>query len=253
MKKTLPKVVVVIPVRMGSTRFPGKPLKKILGISMIEHIYKRAALCKQIDDIAIATCDQEIIDACESFGAKAIMTSTKHDRSVDRVAEAINNINCDIVVNLQGDEPMVTPYIIQELINVMNSDELVECANLVSKIDIEEFLNPNTVKIVNDINDNIIYFSREPIPSKSKSSNDNFENYRQIGIMAFRKNFLLKYTELPSTPLENIESVDMLRILEHGFKIKMVKVDYKGIGVDIPSDISKVEQLMTNDGLLQKY
>ena len=96
MKKTLPKVVVVIPVRLGSTRFPGKPLKKILGISMIEHIYKRAALCKQIDDIAIATCDQEIIDACESFGAKAIMTSTKHDRSVDRVAEAINNINCDI-------------------------------------------------------------------------------------------------------------------------------------------------------------
>jgi 3-deoxy-manno-octulosonate cytidylyltransferase (CMP-KDO synthetase) len=253
MKNNLPKVIVVIPARMDSKRFPGKPLKKILGISMIEHVYSRAVLCKEVDYVLIATCDQEIMNACKSFGAKAVLTSAQHERSVDRVAEAAKNLNYDIVVNLQGDEPQVTPDIIQELINSMKDDELVDCANLVSKIDKEEFISPNTVKIVNDVNDNILYFSREPIPSKSKSSTENFDKYRQIGIMAFRKNFLLKYTELPSTPLEKIESVDMLRILEHGFKIKMIKVDYEGVGVDIPSDISKVEKLMASDDLLPKY
>ena len=253
MKKSLSKVIVVIPARMNSKRFPGKPLKNILGVAMIEHVYFRAVQCKGVDDVVIATCDQEIIDICKSFGAKTILTSAQHERSIDRVAEAVENLNCNIVVNLQGDEPLVTPNIIQELINVMKENELVDCANLVSKIDKDEFINPNTVKIVNDVNGNIIYFSREPIPSKSKSSTENFDKFRQIGIMAFRKNFLLKYSDLPSTPLEKIESVDMLRILEHGYKIKMVKVDYEGFGVDIPSDILKVEKLMAKDNLWLKY
>jgi len=244
---------VVIPVRMASTRFPGKPLKNILGISMIEHVYCRAALCKKVDEILIATCDKEIMDACKSFGAKAILTSIRHERSVDRVAEAVNNLDCEIVINLQGDEPLVTPDIIETLIKKMKEDKLINCANLVSKIDEEEFNSPNTVKIVNDLNNNIIYFSRESIPSKSKSTDEEFEKYKQIGIIAFRKKFLLTYTDLPSTPLENIESVDMLRVLEHGFTIKMVKVEYKGVGVDVPSDIPRVEKLMANDNLLSQY
>ena len=248
-----PKVIVVIPARMASTRFPGKPLKKILGISMIEHVYRRVSLCKELDDIVIATCDQEIMDVCKIIGANVILTSAHHERSVDRVAEAVNNLNCDIVINLQGDEPQVTPDIIEELINEINNDESIDCANLVSEASEEEFLSPNTVKVVNDVNDNIVYFSREPIPSKSKGTGEKFDKYKQIGIMAFRKDFLLTYSNLAPTPLEKIESVDMLRVLEHGLKIRMVKVHYDGVGVDVPSDIPLVEKLMANDNLLAEY
>ena len=246
------KVVAVIPARMDSSRFPGKPLKNILGISMLEHVYRRANLCRELDDVIIATCDQIIIDACSKFGAKSVLTSMDHERSVDRVAEAVSNLNCDVVINLQGDEPQVTPDIISSLIDAMMVSESVNCANLVSEISEEEFHSPNTVKVVNDNNNNIIYFSREAIPSTSKYSKS-IVKYKQIGIMAFRKDFIFKYQTLNSTPLEQIESVDMLRVLEHGYKIKMVKVNYEGIGVDIPSDIDRVEKILKKDILLYQY
>ena len=252
MSKNKLKVVAVIPVRMDSSRFPGKPLKNILGISMLEHVYRRASLCKELDEVIIATCDQIIIDNCNKIGAKSVLTSKDHERSVDRVAEAVSNINCDIVINLQGDEPLVNPNIISSLIDEMCKSELVDCANLVSEISEEEFISPNTVKVVNDINNNIIYFSREAIPSISKF-NDSVVKYKQIGIMAFRKEFIFKYQTLDSTPLEKIESVDMLRVLEHGYKIRMVKVSYKGIGVDIPTDINRVEKMLKKDILLPQY
>ena len=252
MNKEELKSVAVIPARMDSSRFPGKPLENILGMSMLEHVYKRATLCKELDDVVIATCDKIIVDACNQFGAKSILTSLSHERSVDRVAEAISNINCDIVINLQGDEPQVTPDIISSLITTMKNDQSVNCANLVSEISEEEFISSNTVKIVNDNNNNIIYFSREPIPSKAKY-NKQIIKYKQIGIMAFRKDFIIKYQNLSSTPLEQIESVDMLRVIEHGYKIRMVKVNYNGIGVDIPSDLHRVEELLKTDILLNEY
>lgn len=249
----MPKVAIVIPARMASTRFPGKPLEKILGISMIQHIYSRVQMCRNVSSIVIATCDKEIINASKKFGAQAVLTSKKHKRSVDRVAEAVKKIDCDIVINLQGDEPLVTPEIIDKLITVMIEEKEIYCANLVTKIGENQFNDTNTVKIVHDINNNIIYFSREPIPSKSKFSNTQFIKYKQIGIMAFTKEFLIRYNNLTPTPLEEIESVDMLRVVEHGYKIKMVNVEYDGLGVDIPKDINRVEKLMKKDNLLSKY
>ncbi len=253
------KIIGVIPARMGSSRFPGKPLAKILGIPMIGHIYYRCKMAADLNDVYLATCDEEIKQYAESIGAKAIMTSDKHERASDRVAEAMTKVEkatgrkTDIVVMIQGDEPMVMPEMINLAIQPMLKDKKILIANLMAPIKTQkEFQDPNSIKVVVDNNSDALYFSREPIPSGKKWSGE-IPMFKQVCIIPFRRDFLLKFNSLKSTRLEKVESIDMLRVLEHGCKVKMVLTDYETYSVDTPEDLRFVEEQMKNDPLVAKY
>ena len=239
---------------MGSSRFPGKPLAPILGRSMLEHVYKRVAMCKQLDEVFVATCDEEIERAAESFGAKVIMTSSTHQRASDRIAEAAEGIEADIVVLVQGDEPMVTPQMVQAAIAPMLKDSSVQCVNLTKRIeDEEELSDPNTIKVLMGLNDNALYFSREAVPTRRILDFSQIPLFKQVCIIPFRRELLLKYVALKPTPLEKAESVDMLRFLEHGYSVRMVETDVQTHSVDTPADLVMVESLMDKDPLVAHY
>ena len=252
-------IIGIIPARMASSRFPGKPLKKINGIPMIGHVLYRSKMTNILNDVYVATCDKSIYDYVESIGGKAIMTSDSHERASDRTAEALIKIEeiikkpIDIIVMLQGDEPMIVPEMISKAVEPLIHDDKVQASNLMKEIDsIKEWEDPNEVKVVVDKNDNALYFSREPIPSRKKY-NDDIIAFKQVCVMPFKKDALLKYLDLPPMPLEIIESVDMNRFLEHGIKLKMVKTDYKSYSVDTKEDLLFVEEVMKNDLLTKKY
>ena len=247
------KVIGVIPARMGSSRFPGKPLARILGFSMIEHVYRRSAMSKTLDKVYIATCDQEIADAVVGFGGEAIMTSADHERCTDRIAEATRTMDVDIVVNIQGDEPMVFPAMIDEAVAPLMGDSKLVCSNLMASLrSREEHEDHNAVKVVFDRNYNALYFSREPIPWRKKDAK-NVPMYKQVPIIAFRGDFLQTFIELEPTPLEIIESVDMLRAVEHGYQVRMVLTDKLTYGVDNQRDLERVTKLMEEDSLIDAY
>ncbi|MCK5630881.1 MAG: 3-deoxy-manno-octulosonate cytidylyltransferase, partial [Nanoarchaeota archaeon] len=192
-------------------------------------------------------------DAVEQFGGKAIMTDICHERCTDRVAEAVEGMNVDVVVIIQGDEPLVYPNMIDQAVKAIVEDDSIVCVNLMAEMENDvDFNDPNEVKVVVDNENNALYFSREPIPSNKKYDHA-YARYKQVCIMPFRKDFLVKYNNLKPTPLEIIESVDMLRILEHGCKVKMVETDKKTFSVDTPKDLAKVEQVMDHDTLLKLY
>lgn len=252
------KVVGIVPARMGSSRFPGKPLAKIHGMPMIGHVYIRCKMSKLLDEVYIATCDHEIMAYIESIGGKAIMTKDTHERCTDRTTEALNKIEIgtskiDIVVMIQGDEPMVTPRMLDESVKPMLIDDSIQVINLMSKINSEkEHEDPNKVKVVVDLKGNALYFSREPIPSRKKWRKD-IPMMKQVCVIPFRRDFLKKYEKLTPTPLEVIESVDMMRILEHGFNINMIKTDAISVAVDTPEDLEIVSTKMENDSLMKTY
>jgi len=252
-------IVGIIPARMSSSRFPGKPMKDIHGMPMIGHCYSRASMCNILDDVYVATCDEEIYNYIISIDGNVVMTSDKHERASDRVAEALIKIEdnrkkkYEIVVLLQGDEPMTTPEMIEKAVNplILNND--LDITNLYTKIDsIQSFEDPNEVKVVMDLNEFAMYFSREPIPSRKKGC-DVVPMYKQVCVIPFRRDFLLKYNSMAQTPLEIIESVDMMRILENGISIKMVHIDEDNSSVDTPEDLSRVIKIMKNDVLMKKY
>ena len=242
------KVLALIPARLASTRFPNKPLAQILEKSMLQHIVERVQLCKEIDQVAVATCDQEIIDHLQGLGHHAIMTSDRHERASDRCAEAVTklekseNTKYDIVVMVQGDEPMTDPRMLSDVLRPFTDDPNLQVVNLYADIQPGEFASTNCVKVVMDLVGNALYMSRAPIPV----SMDGIErpSGKQLGLIAFRRQALQKFTELTPTPLEVNESVDMLRFLEHGIKIRMQRTIYRTHAVDIPSDIAEVERLM---------
>jgi len=248
------KIVAIVPCRMASTRYPGKPLALILGLPMIEHVRRRLLLCRSLSDVIVATCDVEIRDAVVKAGGKAVMTSDKHVRCTDRVAEAAEMIQGDIFVNIQGDEPLVRPEMVEALLPPFSGRIVPDCTNLMSPITSDlEFRNPNVVKTVVDVDNNALYFSRESIPSYHWKKGAEFR-YKQLGIMAFQRKALAKYAALAPTPLEEIESVDMLRFVERGHKVRMILYDgMQSIGVDTPEDHKKVEVLMRQDDLWGKY
>lgn len=252
------KNIAIIPARMSSSRFPGKPMKDINGIPMIGHCYYRARLCKSLDQVYVATCDDTIFDYINSIGGKAIMTSKNHERASDRAAEALYKIEkslqekFDIVVMLQGDEPMVTPNMINKSLEPFK-DKNVEVVNLCSKItNMVEYEDPNEVKVVLDRYDNAIYFSREPIPSSKKGAKS-FDIFKQVCVIPFRRKALMDFNDLEETPLEIIESVDMMRIIENGRKVRMVKIEEDSYSVDVKSDLDKVIKLMKTDSLVNSY
>ena len=248
-------VIAVIPARMASSRFPGKPLVDILGLPMVEHVRRRVLLCPALDHVIVATCDQVIMDAVEHFGGKAVMTSDRHEGCVDRVAEVVQNIECDIVINVQGDMPLVHPQSLEQLIEPLLKEKGVLFTDMMGPITDEEELNSsNTVKVVFDKTFNALYYSREPIPSTRKiSKSGKVTLYKQFGINAFRRESLLSFASTPRTALENIESIDMLRLLENGEPIRMVLSEHPAIGVDTQQDADKVRHLMEEDSFFARY
>ena len=244
------KILALIPARMGSSRFPGKPMANILGKPMIGHVYDNVKENPLLDEVAVATCDKEISNYVKSIGGRIVMTSEKHERASDRCAEALliieqeDNIKFDFVVMIQGDEPMIHPNMISEAVSPMLDDSNILITNLLGKIQsIEEFKDQNCIKVVCDLNSNALYFSREPIPTRSKI--DTIRMGKQICVIPFQRNFLLEYNELKPTPLEITESVDMLRVLEHGMKVRMVPTKYNTQAVDTEKDLNVVENILS--------
>lgn len=220
---------------------------------MIEHVRRRVKLCSLIDDVIVATCDREIIETTEAYGGRAVMTASTHERCTDRVAEAVTREVADIIVNVQGDEPLLDPNMLDALIKPLLENPELLCANLIARISSEEAESPNLVKVTFDQEMYALYFSREPIPSMKKSGKLPVCHYNQLGIIAFRREFLKTYSSLAPTPLEAIESVDMLRLLEHGYRIKFVLVENEGTSVDTPQDLQKAIELMHSDPWLRRY
>ena len=254
MNATRQKIVAVIPARMGSSRFPGKPLCPILGRPMIEHVYRRTAMSAVLDAVWVATCDQAIMDAVNAFGGQALMTSSHHERASDRVAEAMTSLEADIVVMVQGDEPMVHPDMIDAAIAPLRDDARIICANLALAINSEDdFENPNTIKVVMDADNFAVYMSREAIPTRQLKTFGQFTAYKQVCIIPFTANGLTLFNELPPTPLEQAESIDMLRFIEHGYKVKMVVTRHSTQAVDTEEDRRMVERLMRDDPLARQY
>lgn len=249
------KIAAVIPVRMGSSRFPGKPLALISGITMIEHVYKRVALSNLLDSgVYVATPDSEIAEVVKSFGARVAMTSPDHQRASDRVAEAAEQIDADIVVMIQGDEPLVTPEMVDSSFQPLLEDDSIFCTNLTKQIGtLEEFQDRNTIKVVKDHYDYALYFSREPIPTTHLSEFGSIKAYKQVCIIPFTKTSLSKFYNMKPTAIEMAESIDMMRILEHGHKVKMVECFDETHSVDAPHDIAIVERLMEKDLVVSRY
>jgi 3-deoxy-manno-octulosonate cytidylyltransferase (CMP-KDO synthetase) len=248
------RIIGIIPARMGSTRFPGKPLARILGRAMVDHVYSRCSLCKSLSAVYIATPDKAIRDHCRKNGMNVVMTKDTHERASDRAAEAMLKIEkafgkkVDLVVMIQGDEPMILPNMIELAIRPIKNDKRICITNLMAPVkDKEEQDDPNQVKVVVDKDMFALYFSREPIPSRKRGVKD-APMHKQVPVIPFTRDFLIKFNRLSPTPLEKIESVDMLRVLEHGYKLKMVPVSFDTHSVDTPQDLKKVEKLMKDEG-----
>ncbi|MCX5715528.1 MAG: 3-deoxy-manno-octulosonate cytidylyltransferase [Candidatus Omnitrophica bacterium] len=249
----------IIPARMASTRFPGKPLADICGVPLVGHVYFRSRMNKTLKYVYVATCDKEIEDYCLKNGIKVVMTKDTHTRASDRAAEAMLNIErevgekIDIVVMIQGDEPMLNPKMIDLAIRPMLEDSAILVVNLMVEIEsAKEQEDANVVKVVVDKDNHALYFSREPIPSAKKVKGP-VARYKQIPIIPFRRDSLIMFNNLAPKPLEIIESVDMLRLLEHGQKVKMVLSQFNTYGVDTPQDLKRVEKLIKADPLTARY
>lgn len=234
------KTVVVIPARYQSSRFPGKPLAVIAGKPMIQRVYEQVKQVNDIDEIIVATDDERIYSSVLRFNGNAVMTG-ECSCGTERVYEAVKDYPCNIVINIQGDEPLIKPEMINELIAVFEDDN-VEMATLCKEItENADINNSNIVKVVRDKDDNALYFSRYPIPFNRDKRND-VKHFKHIGIYGYKKYFLKKYIQTEKTALETAENLEQLRVLENGYKIKVKETRYDCIGVDVPEDILKIEK-----------
>lgn len=252
------KAVGIIPARMAASRFPGKPLATLLGMPMIGHCYHRTRLAPGLTETYVATCDAPIADYVKGIGGNAVMTSTAHNRATTRTAEALEAIEqnagerVDVVVMVQGDEPLISPEVIGETLQHF-ADPAVKIVNVMSRLrTLEAFIDKNNVKVVVDQNGDALYFSREPIPSPWKGW-DILPRYMQTGIIAFRRDVLLHFNSTQETPLEQVESVDMNRVLETGGRIRMVPIEAFTIGVDTPEELAEAEKHLRDDPALARY
>jgi len=243
------RVVGVIPARYASTRLPGKPLVDIMGKTMIQHVYENAARSKTLEQLIVATDDERIMAAVAAFGGRAVLTSRDHNTGTDRVAEVVRGLDVEVVVNIQGDEPFVHPGMIDEVVQPLLDDpDLPMCTSMHEITDKEDFDNPNVVKTVVDLAGNALYFSRSLVPYPRKS--EGHRAFEHIGMYAYRKDFLLKYAGLPQTPLEKLESLEQLRVLEHGYRLRVVETrqDYIPLSVDTPEDLERARALARQRG-----
>lgn len=244
--------IVIIPSRYASTRFPGKPLCPLLGKPMIRHVYERVREAQLVKDVFVATDDGRIRDAVEGFGGKVLMTSDRHESGTDRIAEAVRKLegagyalqDGDTVVNVQGDEPMMMPGMVDDVIQLMD-DPRAAMGTLARRIEDEaEIADPHVVKVVFTADGFALYFSRAPIPYH-RDSNVSRYFFKHVGIYAYRKDVLLKFSQLPPTRLEKTERLEQLRALEHGFAIKVRETAFDTIGVDTPCDLERVEKCLS--------
>lgn len=233
------KAVALIPCRYESSRFPGKPLALILGKSMIQRVYEGIQQAKLVDRVIIATDDEKIIRTAEAFGAEAMMTSPRHSTGTERVAEVARELEAPLIINVQGDEPLITGEMIDALVRALQ-DERMPMASLMAKVhDLSLIADPNIVKVVADKQGTALYFSRAPLPYRAS---DFF--YQHIGVYAYQREFLLKFVEMGKSRLEEVENLEQLRALENGYKIGMVEVAQATLSVDTPEDIIKIENYL---------
>lgn len=243
--------VAIIPARMAATRFPGKPLVDLCGKPMIQWVYERASRAKGISRVIVATCDREIAEAVASFGGEAVMTSADHRSGTDRIAEAARDLDADIVINVQADEPLIDPLSIEAALAPFTSCRSERCeeshgvvmTSLMAPIDRETAKDPNLVKVVVTNDNYALYFSRSLIPYERKPL-EGRRIYGHVGLYGYTKDFLLKLASLEPTPLEKAESLEQLRVLEHGYRIKMVEVPDRPLGVDTWGDLERVRELI---------
>lgn len=242
------KAVVIIPARYASTRFPGKPLADINGKPMIRRVYEAAKEARLVDSVVVATDDDRIYKAVKAFGGKAVMTSDKHVSGTDRIAEAARTLSpdIDIIVNVQGDEPLMNPKAIDLAIDPFLAEpDLVMSSLRVRITDDEDYRNPNVVKVVVDFDDYALYFSRSPIPF-DRAPFASFRAYKHIGLYVYSRDFLDKFAKLPPSMLEQAESLEQLRALENGIRIKVIETAYNPISVDTPEDIEVVRRIIAS-------
>lgn len=245
------KILGVIPSRYGSTRFEGKPLKEIKGKPMIEWVYKRAKQSK-IDDIVVATDDEKIYEAVKKFGGNVVMTSTEHENGTSRIIEVLENElyrNFDFVINIQGDEPLIDV----ESINILANNYREEKSTIVTLkkelTEKEDILNPNIVKVITDFNNDAIYFSRCPIPYE-RNIIENYKYYKHIGIYGYTTEFLKNLKNLKDGVIEKVESLEQLKFIENGYKIKVLETNSNVIGVDTPEDLVKVVKYIEENNIV---
>lgn len=237
------KVLCVIPARYASTRLPGKPLAMIAGKPMIQHVYERACRALLPQEVVVATDSQIVADAVKGFGGKVMMTSSDHPSGTDRLAEvALSYPDVDVIVNVQGDEPMIPPEVIDKLAQAFEEDKDLNMATLKTLMGEEEYNNPNAVKVVTDQNGYALYFSRSLLPYP-RNKTAAFKAYKHVGIYAYRRSFLLSYAAYEPTPLEQTEGLEQLRALENGQRIKVLESKFQGIGIDTQADLDAINAL----------
>lgn len=254
------RVIGIVPARMGSSRLPNKALLPIHGVPMLGHCYFRTKLAKGLDEVYIATCDKEIKEYGESIGAKVVMTKDTHERAMDRTAEAVLNLEketgerVDIIVQMQGDEPMVTPEMLEESLKAMLADPAINLMNLVQPITEKRDLEiPDVLKVVTDLKGNMLYYSRACIPFDTGKYDKSVPYLKTLGIHLFRRDFLFEFLSMEPTPLEIIESTDMLRALQNGKPIATYTVQTPIWSVDTQADLDFVEAKMEGDPLVASY
>ncbi|HYI95136.1 MAG TPA: 3-deoxy-manno-octulosonate cytidylyltransferase [Bryobacteraceae bacterium] len=238
------RILGVIPARFASSRFPGKALAVMSGKTMLQHVFERARASQYLSEIIVATDDVRIADAAKSFGAPVRMTRSDHPSGTDRVAEVASASTAEVVVNIQGDEPLLDPAAIDVAILALLDDPTVPMGTLKKKIENpEEVLNPNVVKVITDRSDRAIYFSRLPVPYIRDADAPSMTRFKHIGLYVYRRDFLLSYSDLPVGPLERAERLEQLRALENGFPIRVAETEYESLGVDTPADFERVSKL----------
>jgi 3-deoxy-manno-octulosonate cytidylyltransferase (CMP-KDO synthetase) len=244
------KITAIIPARYGSIRFEGKALADILGKPMVQHVYERTARASLVSEVIVATDDERIVAAVKAFGGRVEMTDKGHETGTDRLAEVAARLDSDIVVNVQGDEPLIEPAMIDQAIRPLVDDTSFLMATLKSRIkSLHDFLSPNVVKVVTDAEGSALYFSRSPLPFFRDKWNDLKDDsfaagkllcYKHVGLYVYRREFLLQYAQMSPTSLELAEKLEQLRVLENGYRIRVVETEFESIGVDTPADLEKV-------------
>lgn len=257
------RCVVVIPARYASSRFPGKPLVTIAGRPMIQHVYEQSCRARLVDTVLVATDDDRIAETVRAFGGQVVMTSPAHPTGTDRIAEVAAGLDCDIVVNVQGDEPCIAPEAIDALVQPLQADATLQMSTLAQPLRaLDQLLTPNVNKVVVDRAGYALYFSRAPIPYDRHAWAQAPHLLAQagqtpaippgclkhLGLYAYRRAFLLILAQLPQTPLEQLEQLEQLRVLEHGYRIRVVETMYESIGVDVPEDVVRVERMLAGQG-----
>ena len=240
--------VGIIPARHASTRFPGKPLALIAGVPMIQRVFERTRSAKRLGEVYVATDDERIAEACAAFGAPVLMTSPDHPTGTDRLAEAAGQLDHEIIVNVQGDEPLIEGFVIDAAVEALCEDDATPMSTVVHALEGDARDDPNRVKVVVDRHGFALYFSRSPIPyhrSKGHRTPSDAPTWQHVGLYAYRRPFLLEFVKLPRTPAEQAEELEQLRVLEHGYRIRTAIVEgWTSVPVDVPADIARVEALL---------